>query len=317
MPVYNEKINELKDSINSILKQNYKNFEFIIVDDNPKSISIKSYLQNVFKKDNRIKVYFNKRNIGAMKSANRAMKHSHGKYIARMDADDIAYPNRLGVQLQFCIKNNLDFCSCNFSFTKDGSKQFFVYSKTLLDENKIQHLMNYTNPATGPTLFFKRNPVEKIGGYRNLLAEDYDLAVRMIVNGYKVGYLSLSLIYKRYRQNGLSETKSLSTFIVLYLIDKYSKKTKFSKILSEEFINKKTKYIRKKNIYYYRKFLHSCFKCKRSKNFVNLLRKYFWAFSTPFLLKRNLIVHKDKKIHLRNKRLYELRYQFYKISSKY
>ena len=84
MSVYDVKISFLEKSINSILNQTYKRFEFIIVNDNAPN-NIKKYLNKVKEKDNRIKIIENKTNQGLAKSLNKAIKASRGKYIARMD----------------------------------------------------------------------------------------------------------------------------------------------------------------------------------------------------------------------------------------
>jgi glycosyltransferase involved in cell wall biosynthesis len=88
MSVYNNE-SYLKDSIESILKQTYKNFEFIITDDcsTDKSASI---ISDYDESDERINFIKNKKNIGLTKSLNKMIDLARGEYIARMDGDDIA-----------------------------------------------------------------------------------------------------------------------------------------------------------------------------------------------------------------------------------
>ena len=103
MPVYNaEKF--LQAAIESILSQTYKDFEFIIAYDasSDKSLDI---IKNYQEEDSRIILSMGKKR-GLIKSLNDAFKISNGKYIARMDADDISYPSRLENQLDFIEKNN-------------------------------------------------------------------------------------------------------------------------------------------------------------------------------------------------------------------
>lgn len=102
MSVYNVNDNYLKKSIESILNQTYENFEFIIIDDctNQDNINtINSY------KDNRIVLIRNQVNLGLTKSLNKAILVSKGKYIARMDADDISILNRFEKQVNYLEKN--------------------------------------------------------------------------------------------------------------------------------------------------------------------------------------------------------------------
>ena len=95
MAVYNEKETELRQSIESILKQSYQNFEFIIVLDNPDNQALAAVLNEYAKEEPRIVLISNEHNLGLAPSLNRGLKASRGDYIARMDADDIAVPERL------------------------------------------------------------------------------------------------------------------------------------------------------------------------------------------------------------------------------
>lgn len=99
MPVYNPGV-FLVDAIESILNQTYTNFEFIIVDDASTDNSwkiVKSYA----KKDKRIKSFRNPINLGVSLTANIAISKTKGKFIARMDSDDVSSSNRLSKQIKF------------------------------------------------------------------------------------------------------------------------------------------------------------------------------------------------------------------------
>ena len=92
----------LKKSVNSILSQTYKNFELIIVDDCSTDDSAKFLKSLNF---NRLKLIFNKRNIGQTLSLNKAISVSTGSFIARMDSDDISTRNRFKEQINYFKKN--------------------------------------------------------------------------------------------------------------------------------------------------------------------------------------------------------------------
>lgn len=89
-------------SVSSILKQTYCNFELLVVDDASTDGSL-GVLKSFH--DKRIRIIRNKRNLGITKSANLAIKRAKGEFIARMDGDDIALPNRLEKQVNFLLKN--------------------------------------------------------------------------------------------------------------------------------------------------------------------------------------------------------------------
>ncbi|PSF36748.1 glycosyltransferase family 2 protein [Aphanothece hegewaldii CCALA 016] len=101
MSVYNEE-EYLQKAINSILNQTFTNFEFIIIDDGSIDDSLKDIRSF---SDTRIKVISNKKNLGLADSLNKGITLATGKYIARMDADDIAHSNRLAIQFNFLEKH--------------------------------------------------------------------------------------------------------------------------------------------------------------------------------------------------------------------
>ncbi|MCD0089063.1 glycosyltransferase family 2 protein, partial [Streptococcus agalactiae] len=109
MSIYNEPLKYIKSSIDSILSQTLKNFEFIIVIDNPDREDVYDILQTYLASDARVKVLSNERNMGLAYSLNKAIKYSVGNYIFRMDADDISYPERFEKQINFMEKYRLDF----------------------------------------------------------------------------------------------------------------------------------------------------------------------------------------------------------------
>ncbi len=101
MPVYNSS-GYLSDAIESILSQTYSDFEFIIIDDASTDNSIEIIYSY---HDPRIVLLKNDINLGVTHSLNKGIKHARGKYIARMDADDIALPQRIELQVDFLEKN--------------------------------------------------------------------------------------------------------------------------------------------------------------------------------------------------------------------
>ena len=103
MPVYNNE-KYLDDSIRSILNQTYNNFEFIIINDGSTDGSF-TIINSYLRKDDRI-ILINKENTGISQSLNEGIKISKGKYIARMDGDDISAPNRLFEQLNLMDHNS-------------------------------------------------------------------------------------------------------------------------------------------------------------------------------------------------------------------
>jgi len=100
MPIYNEKENDLRQSIESMLEQTYKNFEFIIVNDGSTN-GCEKIVEEYMKKDSRIILLHNEKNSGIEITLNNGIKASKSNYIVRMDGDDISYKNRIEIQMKF------------------------------------------------------------------------------------------------------------------------------------------------------------------------------------------------------------------------
>ena len=105
MSTYKENIDDLKMSIESILNQTYKMFEFIIILDNPNNHIHEEIIKEYSKIDKRIKFYKNDKNIGLAMSLNKGISLAQYEYIARMDADDISLSNRFDKQVKFLQEN--------------------------------------------------------------------------------------------------------------------------------------------------------------------------------------------------------------------
>lgn len=121
----------IEKSILSILKQDYKNIEFLIVDDCSKDSTL-SIMKRLREDDKRIKIIENKKNIGLTKSLNKLLKISNGKYIARQDSDDVSLPHRLTTQINF-IKKRIPRLLLREPLSKTREKKFQnipIYSRT-------------------------------------------------------------------------------------------------------------------------------------------------------------------------------------------
>lgn len=97
MPIYDTKERHLRDSIESILNQTFKDFEFLILNDSPYNLHLKKIVESY--KDIRISYYENERNLGITPSRNKLIALAKGEYLAVMDHDDISLPKRLEKQV--------------------------------------------------------------------------------------------------------------------------------------------------------------------------------------------------------------------------
>ncbi len=221
MPVYNgEKY--LREAIESILNQTLTDFEFIIINDgstdNTEGIILSYY-------DSRIKYIKNKKNIKLIETLNKGIKVSKGKYIVRMDADDISIPDRFEKQLDFLEKNpEYGLCSGNAISIDTKNKKI---SKKWWNNNDlpIEWLLLWENPIAHPTVMLRKEILIKYNEYYNkksLHSEDYDLWCRMALHS-KLKRLDDVLLYYRisessvFRQNVITACSNSIESNKLYL----------------------------------------------------------------------------------------------------
>ena len=208
MSVYNTPKEQLKQSIESILNQTYSKFEFLIICDGIKEEDI-DFIRKF--NDERIKIEINERNLGLVKSLNKGIKIAKGKYIARMDTDDIAYPDRLEKQIKF-IKANPEYAIV--AGRADVFDENGIYGTTKV-QGKIQKQDVYkANPCIHPTMLINKKMIQEIGGYPDFLrCEDYAMIMQMLANGKRIYVLNDVLIKYRMDKQGYKKKKFKDRFI--------------------------------------------------------------------------------------------------------
>lgn len=175
MPVYNAE-QFLKISIESILNQTFKSFEFIIVDDGSTDNSWK-IIQDFSFKDKRIKAFRNKKNLKTTRALNKGLKICKGKYVVRMDADDWSYPKRFEKQFYYMEKNSEVGVSGSAIEVCDNNLKIINKRKYPLTDSHLRKIMFCYSPFAHPATIWRRNLLEKVGGYNeNLpLSQDSEL----------------------------------------------------------------------------------------------------------------------------------------------
>jgi len=170
----------LVQAIRSILSQTYSNFEFIIVLDGLKSKDLTNLIYDFSQMDKRIRTIENKQNMGLAHSMNKAINSAKGKYIVRMDADDISLPTRIYKQLQFLNQNILAVGTFGYEIDENGN---IIFLKRLpITFEDIKKFFPKRSPLIHPSITFHRSFFDKVGYYENffLLCEDYELWLRAI-----------------------------------------------------------------------------------------------------------------------------------------
>ena len=181
MSTYNHE-KSLIQSINSILSQKYEDFEFLILDDNSTD-GTKEVLDKFKKKDSRIKVFKNYKNLGLTKSLNILIKESKGNLIFRQDSDDISLPNRLMKQVSLLRHPNNHACvtraANSVTLKKIPNMSYYLPYKLV---------MNFKNPFIHGTLGVKKEVLHDVGLYdeKFYYAQDYHLYKKLILSKFKI-----------------------------------------------------------------------------------------------------------------------------------
>lgn len=214
MPVYNEKKQWIVESVNSIIKQTYANIEFIIICDSTDN-QLKSFLQEISKKGDNIKIIFNPRNLGLVNSLNRGINLATGEFIARMDADDVSLPERIETEVK-CInaeKVDLVFSEVNV-INESGKLVSSIDKKNNLNEIQLNELFRYGNVSKHPT-WLGRSELFKELMYRNVsYTEDMDFLLRGLQEGKNFFKIAQPLLNYRVRDNSISRTNDLKQFLI-------------------------------------------------------------------------------------------------------
>lgn len=222
---YNESIKMILESVNSIIKQTYKNIEIILINDNPSRKELHEIFLKVAAKDNRVIYCKNERNLGLVSSLNKGINIASGLYIARMDADDIAMNDRLESQLKYLREEKLDIVGSNIiKIDEIGNRIGDVYLP--IKHEDVVWFIEYGSCLLHPTWLCKKDVYQKLNGYRNVIAcEDYDFLIRAIRSGFKLGNIPKIGLKYRIRRNGISQTTKARQFLtMLYISKRYRKK---------------------------------------------------------------------------------------------
>ena len=221
MSVYNGE-DYLAETLESVINQTFKNWELVVINDCSKD-STSAILSEFALKDKRIKVHTNEVNLKLPASLNRAISLSCGKYIARMDADDICLPERLEKQFEFMEKNNdVDLSSCRFLTVKNG-----VYNSGgcggRCDSDAIGAMLLVTNPILHPGVIAKAEVMKKYLYDTSLTCtEDLELWTRLAADKKKIRILpEYLLIYRLHDKQITSTTLERQHTEVLKIQNKY------------------------------------------------------------------------------------------------
>lgn len=214
---YKENSEYLKQAIESIQAQTFPTDDFVLVCDGPLNQELDSVIK---KKQQEMKNILNvvrlKKNAGLGNALNKGIQQCKNELVARMDSDDISYPDRCEKQLMV-FNTYPEISVCSGIVEEFATNPKVVESRRVPPETQeeIREFAKVRNPFNHPCVMYKKPDVEAVGSYKDFyLLEDYYLWVRMIMTGYQGYNLQEPLLHMRagtdmyMRRGGLKYAKT-------------------------------------------------------------------------------------------------------------
>jgi len=301
----------IKETISSILNQTYTDFEFLIIDDGC-NYDLKQIVNSF--NDKRILYYKNDINIGLTKSLLKALSIARGKYIARMDAGNISFLNRIEIQYNFLENHKEIFLIGTSVMLIDENREEICRIMSNSDFDYVKKALPYFNCINHSTIMFRN--LKNIS-YREKFkySQDYDFYLRLLTDNKKIGNIKEVLLKERMIKNSITYTKKEEqAFYENKAREFYKERLKTGKDsynifnnnenLTENvnknyenytFFNRQKAYylLRSKKLAKTRAFIRESF--KQSKELDNKLFIYYIISFFPFLIN---ILNKIKRIEL-------------------
>jgi glycosyltransferase involved in cell wall biosynthesis len=203
MPAYNA-ARYLPEAVGSILSQTFEDFELLVVNDGSTDGTpgiLASY------DDSRMKV-IHQENQGVIGALNTGLHHAKGKYIARMDSDDIAFADRFGEQVNF-LDNRPDVAVVGtFAYRIDENGKVGSEFRLPVSPPELKRYLSHRSPLIHPSVMFRSEILEKVNGYPNVPhVEDYAFWIE-VSRHFDMANLPRFLLYYRTHGEKISVRKN-------------------------------------------------------------------------------------------------------------
>ena len=184
-------------------------FDVILIDDKSSDKSLE--IADSFKGKKNLKIIKNKKNIGLVKSCNKAIKYSKTEFLVRVDSDDYISKNFVKFFLRY-IEKDYDFIFSNYKILNNND-----IKKVNIDKFRLKSLISCS-------VVLKKRILNNIGGYRNFFWEEYDLYLRYLKKTKKIFRIKEYLYYYRFHKNNMTKLPSWKKNAWKQLFRKYKKK---------------------------------------------------------------------------------------------
>jgi len=212
----------ISETIESILNQSYSNYEYLIIDDCSTDNSW-AIIQEYAKKDKRIRIAQNKKNMGIVKTRNKGFinRSPKSEYFAIIDSDDVSIPHRLRTQVEFVEKNKDYGLVGSNTFIINGASKIVGFRQYPLNDTEIRKKITRFNPFAQSSVTIRTRTIEQTGLYDEHweVCQDYDYWLRIGIN-WKFANIDEALIKYRISKTQVKFTSLKETIINTYLIQK-------------------------------------------------------------------------------------------------
>jgi glycosyltransferase involved in cell wall biosynthesis len=200
MPVYRPDVRYLRAAIESIRSQTFTDWELLVVEDGGPS-DIAAVIDS--HGDARIRHYARPSKTTLADALNDGLSRCRASLVARMDGDDVAAPDRLARQFSY-LEDHPGVAVVGSGLTViDGESRLVGHRRLPLAAGEVAAALRRYNCVAHPAVMFRRDVVREAGGYREQLAEDYDLWCRLVTQGERVENLPDELLMYRFHEDAL------------------------------------------------------------------------------------------------------------------
>ncbi|WP_461634134.1 glycosyltransferase [Labilibaculum euxinus] len=218
-----------KDALESIWnEQDLRPDEIVLVKDGNLTEPLDKVIYDFSKSCPVLKIVGLKENKGLGLALAEGLKHCSFEYVARMDTDDISYPNRFSEQIKYLDKHtDIDVLGSSIEEFEVNPSLPHSYRKAPIGEKAIIQYAKSRNPMNHVTVIFKKQSVLKVGNYQSFIFfEDYHLWLRMILNDCNMVNLEMSLVKVRAGKDMIKRRRGLFYFNQELKMQKFMKKNR-------------------------------------------------------------------------------------------
>jgi GT2 family glycosyltransferase len=212
LPVYNAG-EPLRECIESILAQDEPDFEFLIIEDCSTDGSA-AMIRSFANQDTRIRPIFHERNAGLAATLNEGLQEARSEFVARIDQDDVALPNRLSTQIRFLRTRPQVAVAGSFVYHMGRTPQWDRLVRLPVEHQQIAETLPRYNCLYHPSVMLRREAILALGGYRPEFrnSEDYDLWLRAS-RAYELANIPVALLRYRFSASGMTLGKKWQQYL--------------------------------------------------------------------------------------------------------